>query len=221
MKNFTLFAFLTILSFASCASELFVKVNSNETFYAMLGVQTHYNNSNVFKFCDISSGMVELKIYKNNTSNLFYSGSINVEFNQRVVCEIDSYGNLQVIQRIALSYLNWYTVTTQGGSGGYVDNTNYGNSNNNTGFQEFIKMLKQESFDSNKLDQAKKYASKTMLSASQIAEIAQQFSYDSNRLDWAKYAYTYCYDKQNYFMLKSTFSYMTNYSELEKYIENK
>ena len=82
-------------------------------------------------------------------------------------------------------------------------------------------MLKDDSFDSGKLDKAKKYIDKTTLSASQITEINTKFSFDASKLEWAKYAYSKCYDKQNYFLLKPSFTFSTSYSDLEDYIEGK
>lgn len=215
---FTLLA-ASFLSFSSFASELFIKVNKAGTFYAMIGVQTHYNNSNTFRFFDLPQGLNEIKIYYNNTSDLIYSGSINLDYNQRVICEIDASGNLSIIQRQTVIIQNWYSSTVQSNYGNF-DNQNVVN-NGNSGYLEFIKLLKEESFDSGKFDKGKKYISKTTLSAQQISEIAALFSFDSNRLEWAKYAYQYCYDKQNYFLLKSSFSFSTNYSDLENFIEGK
>lgn len=217
---FTLLA-VSFLSLSSFASELFIRVNKAGTFYAMVGLQTHYNNSNTFRFFDLAQGFNEIKIYYNNTSDLLYSGSINLDYNQRVVCEIDASGNLTVIQRQTVIIQNWYSSTVQSNYGNF-DNQNFGNNNSGTsGYAEFIKLLKEESFDSGKLEKGKKYVSKTALAATQIAEIAALFSFDSNRLEWAKYAYQFCFDKQNYFLLKSSFSFSTNYSELEKFIEGK
>lgn len=104
-------------------------------------------------------------------------------------------------------------------------NGNNGNGWNNPGpntnavyFSQFVSSLKAESFDSNRLQNAKVYAAKTNLSASQIKEIAATFTFDSNRLDWAKAAYGACYDKGNYFLLRDTFTFASNYSALQDYI---
>jgi hypothetical protein len=85
-------------------------------------------------------------------------------------------------------------------------------------FTQFLNSLDKESFDSKKLDKAKKYIDKENLNASQIADIAKKFSFDSNRLDWAKYAYTKCNDKANYFILKEVFSFSTSYDDIEEYM---
>lgn len=104
---------------------------------------------------------------------------------------------------------------------GYPNNGYPGNNNvnNDQAFQQLLKILADEPFDSNRMDVAKGYANRTMMSAQQIADISTKFTFDNSRLDWAKYAYHKCYDKANYFLLKSTFTYSSNYSALEKYIE--
>ncbi|MGV3630185.1 MAG: DUF4476 domain-containing protein [Bacteroidota bacterium] len=220
----TLFTLLILLAFhlSVSASELFIRINKTGAYYAMVGLQTHYNNSNTFRFFDLPQGINEVKIYYNNTSNIFWSGTISLDYNQRAVCEVDANGNLIVIQRQTMNITNWYTSTPQQGNYGSYNNQYYGNNSpDNSGYYEFIKLLKEESFDSGKLEKAKSYVSKTTLSAAQIAEISGTFSFDSNRLDWAKYAYQYCYDKQNYFLLKPTFSFSSNYTSLEDYINGK
>lgn len=215
MKRIFLLVF-TGICLVSNASEFFLKINSNQTYYAMFGTQTHYNNGSIFRFCDLSSGTFNLNVYQTGSSTIFYSGTIQLNENERMVCEMDAYGNLTVIQRTPIMVQNWFTVvstSTNLGSGGVSSNSVY--------FTEFLNQLKKESFDSSKLEKAKTYSSKTLLTAAEITEICKLFSFDSNRLDWAKYAYTNCSDKQNYFLLKPTFSFASSYSELEKYIENK
>ena len=86
-------------------------------------------------------------------------------------------------------------------------------------FNEFLKFLDDQSFDSNKLTEANTYTSKSNLSAQQIKSIAQKFSYDSNRLEFAKAAYSTCRDKANYFVLKSAFQFSSSYSDLEEYMK--
>jgi hypothetical protein len=91
-------------------------------------------------------------------------------------------------------------------------------ANNSNYFNQFQSSLKSESFDSNRLQNAKVYATKVNLSAKQIKDIAATFTFDSNRLDWAKAAYSSCYDKENYFLLRETFTFSSSYSDLQDYI---
>lgn len=100
-------------------------------------------------------------------------------------------------------------------------NNNCNNNWNNSGyFDQFINTLKNENFDSERLKSAKNYAAANMLSASQINAIAETFTFDSNRLSWAKAAYHRCYDRQNYFLLKNSFDFNSNYEELLDYTAN-
>lgn len=75
--------------------------------------------------------------------------------------------------------------------------------------------------DSNRLTMAKSYASSNSLTAEQITDISKGFSFDSNRLEFAKHAYAACIDKSNYFLLKDTFSFSSNYNSLVNFIEGK
>ncbi len=215
------FLVLFTFTFLSSASELFIKIQSQGSYYAMVGLQTHNNNNATFRFFDLNQGVTTLSIYATNTNSLFYSGTVNLEYEERLICEIDNYGNLTVVKKEKVSYSNWYTSTVSNANTGYENNNNYGNGNQDVNFQVFLQLLKNDSFDSGKLDKAKKYIDKTTLSASQITEINNTFSFDASKLDWAKYAYSKCYDKQNYFLLKPSFTFSTSYSDLEDYIEGK
>ncbi len=230
MKNIIfIFAFI-VISNVTFGSELFVKINSQNSFYAMVGLQTQNNNTNIFRFFDLQQGFVTLSVYQNSSNTTFYSGSINLDYNQRVICEIDNNGNLSVIARQTVNYINWYTESNSNSTNWNNNNNNWNNNggnsgnwnnSNDNGYQAFVKMIEDDSFDSGRLQKAKSYISKTSLSAGQIAEICTKFSFDSGKVEWAKYAYQYCHDKQNYFLLKPSFTFSSSYSEVEKFIEGK
>lgn len=101
------------------------------------------------------------------------------------------------------------------GQGPYY-NPGYGN--NNQYFSQILKIIKDESFDNNRLKIANSYAAHNQLSAMQIKEIVETFSFDSYRLKFAKAAYRNCYDKQNYLLLRSAFTFTSNYNSLITYI---
>lgn len=109
----------------------------------------------------------------------------------------------------------WGTPNYGWGYGSYPAN----NMVDNTNFQALITNLKAESFDSDRLTTATNYAKMANLSAVQIAEITKTFTYDSSKLDFAKAAYNNCYDKQNYFQLKSAFTYSSTYDDLMEEIQ--
>ncbi len=229
----TIITLVIAISFAllSNASELFIRVNAQGEYFASAYNQTHYNRNNIFKFFDLPGGSTSIQIVNQHTNVLLYSGTISIKQNERVVAQIDGYGNLTIIQRLQIQELNWYTTTTQndvytphpgnpypGNNNPFPGHGNHGNSTNNNMFQQFLSSLKDE-MDGNKLTMAKNYSSQNSLSADQIARISKEFSFDGNRLEFAKHAYANCYDKNNYFLLKNTFSYTSNYNSLLKFIE--
>lgn len=103
-----------------------------------------------------------------------------------------------------------------GNQGNYPPNypNNYGD---NQYFNQFLTILRKESFDSNRLKMATNYVNQRQLSAQQIKQIAKLFDFDSNRLQFAKDAYDNCYDQYNYFLLRDVFTFASNYNSLITY----
>jgi hypothetical protein len=58
------------------------------------------------------------------------------------------------------------------------------------------------------------------LSTDQIIEIVNLFSFEENKLDYAKFAYSKCVDKNNYFIVNDAFSFSSSTDELTEYIES-
>lgn len=225
MKTLYTLIVFSILSSMSFASELFVRVNRVGMYYASTGNQTQYNNTNVFRFFDITGGMVQLVISDQYTGTAVFTSTLRIDHNQRVVGELDNFGNFTIIQTTPLVNTNWYSpapsqpvVQTPIHCGTPVPSSPVSGTNTYY-FEQFKQTLANESFDSNRLKTAKNYLKNNSLSSQQIGEIAKIFTFDSNRLDFAKAAYSNCYDPQNYFLLKDCFQFSSNYSALEGYID--
>jgi len=229
MKKMYLLAVIALMTQFSFGAELFVRVMRSGSHIATASNQTQANTSNIYRFFELPGGYTTLQITDQQSGYGIYNGSLNIAANQRVVAEIDYYGNLQIIQTAYIASTNWYTMGNPGNvvinppvtmpypnNGGYYPAPN---PSNDQAFLQFLGMIDDEAFDSSKLDLAKSYVNKTNVSAQQITDISKRFTFDSNRLDWTKYAYSKCYDKANYFLLKSTFTFSSNYSALEDYIE--
>lgn len=229
-------AFVTLLiaigfCFVSRAGELFIQVTAPGVYYATVSNQVHYNQNNIFRFFDLESGYIKIQTVNQTNNNVLYNGSIYIENDERVIAQINTFGSLSIIKKIKISIENWYTtIESDNGQGTPNHHTNppspWNNPNannqhdvNNSAFQKFLTVLKNESYDSNRLKTAKSYISKSTFSAEQIAEMSKTFSYDSGRLDFAKVAYNQCVDKNNYFLLRETFSYPSGYSSLLDYID--
>lgn len=222
---------LTSLSFAS---ELFIRVNRSGMHYATVSGQTIYNSTNIYRFFDLANGSVYLQVYQQNTNSQVFNSTINLGMNQRVIGEIDQNGNLTILQTIQISNPNWYSTvvtndpnqngggTWNGNGNGYGTGTWNGNGQNssidNTSFNLFIEDLKKESFDTKRQERAIAYVTKANLSADQIGQILKTFTFDSYKIEIAKKAYSRCFDKQNYFIWKSAFSFESNYRDVEEFI---
>lgn len=224
MKKIYLLAAIALMAQISFGAELFVRVARIGSHSTTAYNQTQTNTTNIFRFFELPGGNLNLQITDLQTGYSIYNGYVNIVANQRIVAELDINGNLQIIQTSSITATNWYTTTP----GNVVYNPNpypnqnnggYPNGTNDQAFGQFLQLLDNESFDSRKLELANSYVNKTNLSAQQIADISKKFTFDSNRLDWAKHAYNKCYDKANYFLLKSTFTFSSNYSALEEYME--
>lgn len=102
-------------------------------------------------------------------------------------------------------------------------NPNYPNNNIGYGmsvqtYQGLITQIQNASFDNNKVTIAKMAIKSNSISVNQLKGVLSELSFDSNRLDVAKFAYPYCVDKNNYFLLNDSFEFSSNASDLMKSI---
>lgn len=88
-------------------------------------------------------------------------------------------------------------------------------------FNRMMEQLRNESFDSRRMEIAKQMIAGNGVNTDQLAAIARLFSFDSNRLDFLKWAYDYCTDKQHYAILTSEFTFGSNADELLRFLGQK
>lgn len=242
MKKFYIPFLITCLSSQlTFASEFILKVNRNEQVVVTTSSQTQTNNTNKFQFYNLQGGSIPVKVVDQWSGQVLFQNNVNIPVDYKVTAVLDQNGNMTVTSSKPM-YSNTNTVGSVTYNGQTTSNWNnnqghpsygHGNWNNhpshhscgtttsyNNNFTQFLETVRSESFDSNRLKVANTYASQTSLTAEQIKQIAATFSFDSNRLEWAKTAYSSCVDKGNYFLLKNTFSFTSNYTELLDYINN-
>jgi len=87
-------------------------------------------------------------------------------------------------------------------------------------FQRAKSSVEKQSFAETKMKVAKQITTSNCLSTDQIIEIVNLFSFEENKLDYAKFAYSKCVDKNNYFMVNDAFSFSSSTDELTEYIES-
>jgi hypothetical protein len=244
-KIYFTFALVLFTCTLAHASELLLRVNRKGQFIVSASNQTQTNNYNTYQFYNLYAGTTQVKVVDKGNGQVIFKNNLTIPEGVQLIAELDYYGTLTIVANNPIANTNsnggWnnnvgtinYGNTGNGNYGGGYQNNHCGTypnyqgdgyynqgqlANNNNYFNQFVTSLKAESFDSNRLQNAKVYASKTNLSANQIKEIAATFTFDSNRLDWAKAAYKSCYDKGNYFLLRETFTFSSNYSDLQDYI---
>jgi hypothetical protein len=87
-------------------------------------------------------------------------------------------------------------------------------------FARIIKLIKKEGFEKGRLSIAKQVTASNPMCVQQIIDICKLFGFESSKLDFAKYAYPYCTQKENYYLLYETFNFSRTKKELERYINN-
>jgi hypothetical protein len=87
-------------------------------------------------------------------------------------------------------------------------------------FQRAKSSVEKQSFAESKMKVAKQFTTSNCLSTDQIIEIVNLFSFEENKLDYAKFAYSKCVDKNNYFLVNDAFSFSSSTDELTEYIES-
>jgi hypothetical protein len=81
--------------------------------------------------------------------------------------------------------------------------------------------LKNLSFDNEKENLAKVALMNRSLSTDQTRSILSHFTFDNNMLNTAKHLYDYCYDKQNYYTLTNSFTFMGTQRDFMNFLKSK
>ena len=77
-----------------------------------------------------------------------------------------------------------------------------------------LRAIESQSFDDKKLEIAKLCVSLAPFEVRDLARMAAVFSFDDKRKEFLIYAYYTCCDPENYYMLKESFSFRSNFDEM-------
>ena len=77
-----------------------------------------------------------------------------------------------------------------------------------------LKTIENQSFDDKKLEIAKLCVSLAPFEVRDLAQMAAKFSFDDRRKEFLIYAYQTCCDPENYYLLKESFSFRSNFDEM-------
>lgn len=87
-----------------------------------------------------------------------------------------------------------------------------------TNFNAFLNSVTSKTWDDSRLTVAKQATSANCLTALQIKRVMSAFQWEDSRLDYAKFAYSYCFDQQNYYQINDAFEWEDSIDDLSKYI---
>ena len=103
-----------------------------------------------------------------------------------------------------------------GGGYGYPQGGYFNQGMDNNAFFQLKELIKKEAFDDNRIGIAKQAISRNSISSQQVKELLPLLTFEDKKLDLAKYAYAYCSDPENYFILNDAFTFSRSKEELRK-----
>ena len=77
-----------------------------------------------------------------------------------------------------------------------------------------MQALEKESFDDKRTETAILCVTLGHFCTDDLARMAKTFTFDDNRTKFLTYAYDYCVDRENYYILKDAFSFSLNYDKM-------
>lgn len=86
-------------------------------------------------------------------------------------------------------------------------------------FEMARKTVAANGFDETRLSTAQQIVSANCLSSDQILALMNTFSFEDTKLNFAKYAYSFCVDRGNYFKVVNSFSFESSKIDLNNYIQ--
>ena len=218
-------------------SNLTLTASNGGRFMFELNGFTHQTNGNTLHLNQIQQGIHNLRIFRWRNAfgfqgawDIVYQGQLQIPANSHVMARWDQWNGLhaQITPLFGQPGIHpQVCAPTQPpmhypGWGQLNPNIGHPGMNGHHGmmgmqpqvFQGFLMQLRQASFDSNKVNLAKAGIRNSGISVQQLQQVLREFSFDSNRLDVAKFAYNYTVDRQNYFLLHSSFDFESNANHL-------
>ncbi len=195
------------------SSELRLRMADNSVFTVIFDRKIYDVPTSLFRLSGIRAGSHRLVVKKRiggryGTYRTVYNGSIYIRANSVVRARINRYNRL-VIKSITPVY----------DDGGYVDGGGYYNKPL-LNLAQLQNSMRHASFENDKRIIAEQAISTHRVKANQVYRILTMFSFESTKLKVAKFAYRYCVDKRNYYLVNNAFTFSSSIRELNNYIGN-
>lgn len=198
------------------SSELRLRMFNNSMFTVIFDRKIYEVPRNVFTISGIMGGSHRLVVKQRiggryGAFRTIYNGNINIPARSIVKARINKYNRL-IINNVTYNY-----------NGGY-NNGGYNNNGNGYYYKPLLDVgrlqnsMHRVSFESDKKIIAEQAISSHRVKANQVYRILTMFSFESTKLKVAKFAYRYCIDKRNYYLVNNAFSFSSSIRELNNYI---
>ncbi len=196
-------------------SELRLRMNNNAYFTVIFDRKIYDVPTNLFTLSGIMGGSHRLVVKQRiggryGAFRIIYKGNIRIPARSVVRARINRYNRL-VIKSIT-------PINNVGYDDGYYDN---GGGYYNKPLLDVARLqnsLRRASFESDKKIIAEQAISTHRVKANQVYRILTMFSFESTKLKVAKFAYRYCIDKRNYYLVNNAFSFSSSIRELNNFI---
>jgi len=203
-------------------SELILKMYDNSMFTVIFDRKIYDAPSAQFRLSNINPGSHRLVVKQRigsryGTLRTIYDGHIKIPQRSIVRARINKFNRLD-IRSVSPIHGN-----QQGRN--YYNNqgNNYNNYNNRYNkplldLGRLQRSINNASFESDKRIIAEQAISSHRVKAEQVFRILMMFSFESTKLKIAKFAYGYCSDKRNYYIVNDAFTFSSSRRELNNYI---
>lgn len=178
-------------------------------------------NDNDILVRDIRPGYHSIKIYRaiykwygnnDNSLQLVYTGNVYVKPGFHLDMTINRFGKVFIDER-QMNSTNYQEEDGDWNDGYYTP------AMGASEFNQFKQTIGSSNFENTKMAIAKQTVSQNYFTSAQIKEIVELFSFEGSKLDIAKYAYKYCIDKNNYFIVSNALGFSSSKEELAAFLQ--
>ena len=216
------------------SSELRLRMYNNSMFTIIFDRKIYDVPRSAFTLSGIMGGSHRLVIKQRvggryGALRTIYNGNIKIPARSIVRARINKYNRL-VINNVTPNHNGAYNNGNayNNNGNGYYNNNGNNNYNNGNGYYNkplldvarLQNSIRRASFESDKKIIAEQAVSTHRVKANQVYRILTMFSFESTKLKVAKYAYRYCIDKRNYYLVNNAFSFSSSIRELNNFIGN-
>lgn len=217
-KKYFILGLAILISSFTKASEFIFEVKMNRRVIVEIDGEMQSLRSNHYFFSDIEGYNLLLKVSDRTTGHLLYQGHVDIPRNHEVHAELSEKGRFKTLSSKRISVHNNPAIEHRPNWGDWVIRPV---AVDQKAFNQFMTVLKSESFDKGRMEVSQYFITKNRLHTGQIAEMAKTFSFDESRLDFVKSAYGSCVDPENYLLLKDVFSFQSSYKDLLKFLSTR